>query len=109
MKWVVDNQLPVLLAAYLRGRGHECMHVIDVGLDAADDMDVWAYGLRKGAVVISKDGDFVALAARPGDVGRLLWVRLGNCRNLALLAAFDRLHDNIIAAFDAGQRIVEIR
>ena len=109
MKWVVDNQLPMLLAAYMRGRGHECVHVIDVGLDAADDVDVWGYGLREGAIVISNDEDFVALSARPGDGGRLLWVRLGNCRNAALLAAFDRLHDGIVAAFNSGQRIVEIR
>ena len=80
-----------------------------MGLDAADDIDVWAYGLRESAVVISKDEDFVVLSARPGDAGRLLWVRLGNCRNTALLAAFDRLHDSIVAAFDAGQRVVEIR
>jgi hypothetical protein len=39
----------------------------------------------------------------------LIWVHLGNCRNLALLAAFERLLDDLVAAIDAGQRIVEVR
>jgi predicted nuclease of predicted toxin-antitoxin system len=60
-------------------------------------------------VVVSKDEDFVFLANRAGDQGRLIWVRLGNCRNLTLLEAFDRLHDQLIAAVEAGQRIIEVR
>ena len=37
MKFIVDNQLPVALAEYLRDRGLDCQHVIEEGLgDAAD-------------------------------------------------------------------------
>jgi predicted nuclease of predicted toxin-antitoxin system len=60
-------------------------------------------------VVISKDEDFVFLANRPGDRGKLIWVRLGNCRNPALIAAFNRVHDQIFDALASGQRIVEVR
>jgi hypothetical protein len=35
-------------------------------------------------------------------------VRLGNCRNDALLAAFSASFDTIIAAFDSGQIVVEL-
>jgi predicted nuclease of predicted toxin-antitoxin system len=28
-------------------------------------------------IVVSKDDDFLILASRPGDRGRLIWVRLG--------------------------------
>ena len=59
--------------------------------------------------MVSKDEDFVFLANRPGDTGRLRWVRLGNCRNVPLLAAFDRTRDAIIGAILSGQRIVELR
>lgn len=30
--------------------------------------------------MISKDEDLLFLANRPGDKGRLVWVRLGDCR-----------------------------
>ena len=109
MEFLVDNQLPPLLAAHLRSHGHDAVHVADLGLDAADDVAVWAAATAAGRVVISKDEDFVLVATRPGDAGRLAWVRLGNCRNAALRGAFDRVLPALVAAFAAGQRVVEIR
>jgi len=109
MKLLVDNQLPLALAAFLRQRGHQCCHVIDLGLDEATDVQVWNRCVLEGWVLISKDEDFLFLAKRPGDTGRLIWVRLGNCRNPALVEAFARANDDLISAFDEGQRVVEIR
>jgi predicted nuclease of predicted toxin-antitoxin system len=109
MKFLVDNQLPLRLAVHLRSRGHECVHVLELALDEADDQALWARAVAAAQVVVSKDEDFVFLANRPGDAGRLVWVRLGNCRNPALLTAFDRVHDNLIRALESGERIVEIR
>ena len=109
MKLLVDNQLPAALAVHLRARGHECMHVIDLGLDEASDAELWIRCAAEAWVLVSKDEGFVFLANRSGDKGRLIWVRLGNCRNPALLEAFDRVHDDLVSAIDAGQRIVEVR
>ena len=109
MKFLIDNQLPQAIATFLRGPGYQCDHVLDLGLDEADDKDLWDRASRLGEVLISKDEDFAFLALRPGDIGQLVWVRLGNCRNPALLAAFDRLHDQLLLALQSGQRIVEVR
>jgi predicted nuclease of predicted toxin-antitoxin system len=109
MRLLIDNQLPAALAAHLRGRGHDCVHVADAGLDEASDLDIWNHCIAADRVLISKDEDFVFLSSRPGDAGRLIWVRLGNCRNPALLAAFDTVHDSLLAAFAAGTRVVEVR
>lgn len=109
MKLLVDNQLPAALAVYLRWRGHDCRHVIELGLDEVSDLELWRYAAVEKSVLVSKDEDFVFLANRAGDDGRLIWVRVGNCRNAALLSAFDRGHDDVVAAIEAGQRIVELR
>lgn len=109
MKLLIDNQLPPLLAAHLSRRGDECEHVVEVGLDEADDIELWNYCGRQGSILVSKDEDFVFLASRPGDSGRLIWVRLGNCRNTTLIEAFDRAYDHLALAFESGQRIVELR
>ena len=109
MKFLIDNQLPVRLAVYLRSRGHECRHVLDEGLDEADDLTVWTRAHRVGYVLVTKDEDFIFLANRPSDTGRMIWVRLGNCRNDALIEAFDRVLESIVAAIEGGQRIVELR
>ena len=108
MKLLIDNQLPLALAVHLRRRGHDCTHVAEIGLDEATDLDVWNHAARDNSVLISKDEDFVFLANRPKETGKLIWVRLGNCRNQALLTKFDQVHDALIFAIDAGQRIVEI-
>jgi predicted nuclease of predicted toxin-antitoxin system len=82
---LVDNQLPVALARYLTSLGHDCEHVETVNLDAASDAEIWQYATQRGAVVVSKDEDFLYLAARAESAARLVWVRLGNCRTSDLL------------------------
>jgi predicted nuclease of predicted toxin-antitoxin system len=109
MKFLIDNQLPRRLVVYLRSRGHECRHVIDQALDEASDLELWTRAGREDWVVVAKDEDFFFLANRPGDTGKLVWVRLGNCRNSALVEAFDRSLEGIVAAIEGGQRIVELR
>ena len=44
-----------------------------------------------------------------GDIGRLVWIRAGNCRKAALVdLVVDRLAA-IVAALDQGQCIIELR
>jgi predicted nuclease of predicted toxin-antitoxin system len=109
MKLLIDNQLPLQLAVHLRGKGDQCEHVLEIGLDESDDLQLWTQAAEAGQIVVSKDEDFVFLANRPGDTGRLIWVRLGNCRNAPLLAAFDHAYEAIARAVDSGQRIIELR
>ncbi len=109
MKLLIDHQLPSALAAFLRRRGHDCTHVANIGLSEAADVVIWDRAERDRAVLVSKDEDFLILVSRPASTGQLVWVRLGNCRNVALLAAFDRVHDRMIAAMASGRRVFEVR
>jgi predicted nuclease of predicted toxin-antitoxin system len=108
MRFVVDNQLPPRLARFLADAGHDAVHVAMVGLDAADDQTVWSWAVREARILVSKDEDFLYFAHRQGESGRLLWVRLGNCRREALLDAFGKSIDAIDAAFSSGHRVVEL-
>ena len=105
----MDNQLPPTLARFLSDHGHATKHVLDFGFDETPDLAVWDHALEHDMVLVSKDEDFVHLAKRPGDKGRLVWVRIGNCRKQSLLAAFARALPQIVAALKAGNRIVEVR
>jgi predicted nuclease of predicted toxin-antitoxin system len=109
VNFLVDNQLPTALARFLSAAGHPAQHVLDVTLNEADDRPIWDYAKTHGLIVISKDEDFVHLAQRPGETGRLLWVRMGNCRNDSLLAAFESALPKIEQSFMAGQHLVELR
>ena len=55
MKFLVENQLPLKLARHLAARGHEARHVLDIGLERADDPEVWARAIADGCAVVSKD------------------------------------------------------
>lgn len=109
MKFLVDNQLPAALAHYLTKRGFDCQHVLDAGLVESSDAEICRYASAQDRIIISKDEDFFNLATRPRSQIRLLWVRLGNCRKQALLAAVERLWPKIEACLKAGDRIVELR
>lgn len=109
MKFLVDNQLPPALSRFLVSRGLDCVHVLDVGLDEATDKEIWGYATAQGMILISKDEDFFYRSSCPGTAAPLVWVRLGNCRKQALLAAFDNALPQLIAALQAGNRVVEVR
>ena len=109
MRFLIDDQLPVALARWLESAGTQTQHVLEVGLEEATDAEIWSRAVTDGAIVVSKDDDFFLLANRPSDVGRLLWVRVGNCRRAALLARFTVAWPGIRDAVEQGQRIVELR
>lgn len=52
--------------------------------------------------MVSKDEDFFIWAMRPGDDGRLLWLRMGNCRTADLLSLPNRRWSEIVQAFEVG-------
>lgn len=109
MKFLVDNQLPLALSEYLRDRAHDCIHVLDIGLGTASDKDVCLYAEAEERIIITKDEDFFYFANQPQTKIKVIWVRLGNCRNAALLQAFEHHLPAIEFCLAAGDPIVEIR
>jgi predicted nuclease of predicted toxin-antitoxin system len=100
---------PGTLARWLRGRGCDAVHALERDLGQTDDRKLWNISTEEGRIMISKDEDFFILAMRPKDHGRLLWLRVGNCRTTDLLTLLNRKWPAIAEAFEAGQQIVEVR
>jgi predicted nuclease of predicted toxin-antitoxin system len=110
MKLLVDNQLPVALARYLSAEGWDCIHVRDVGLDAADDRIIWKYAAEHHLVIVSKDEDFQILANQQGGIPpQVVWVRIGNCRKNHLLEAFSRISPLMRTMLAEGRSVIEVR
>ena len=109
MNFLVDNQLPEALCRFLNERGYQSSHVLDLKMDEASDLEIWEYAAHGNWIVVSKDEDFLHLANRPGDTGKLLWMRIGNCRKQALLKTLDQELPAVVRAFAEGSRVVEIR
>ncbi len=109
MRFLVDNQLPPALARFIgNDLGAEADHVADLGFKELRDRQLWHYAAKEGYILISKDEDFVSLFQAEPVTG-LLWVRIGNCRRMHLLNAFERAWTAINECFARGDRFVELR
>ena len=108
MKFLVDNQLPRALATLLENFGHRAVHVLDIELSQVDDLAIWAYAAQNGYTIISKDADFADLALLARTEGRLIWVRIGNCRKSVLLEAFKNALKTIERELEAGETLIEL-
>lgn len=108
MKFLVDAQLPPALASWLRGKGHDAVHVDDVGLRDVDDADVSKFAEAEEAIVVTKDRDFIA-PLLIGSSPPIVWVRTGNAPTREILKTFDANWDEVEAYLAQGFAIVEIR
>ena len=107
MNFLIDAQLPPALCRWLRDRGHAAVHVFELGIPAASDTEIADRAEADGAVLVSKDEDFVTL--RLPDRFVFLWLRCGNATNRALTAWLELRWDQIEALLAQGERFVEVR
>ena len=69
---------------------------------------IWDQAKKTGAVIVSKDSDFVTLATLESEGPAVVWIRLGNTRQKALLEWFDPLSLKILSMLERGEKLIEI-
>jgi len=108
MRFLVDAQLPPALARWLASQSDvEADHVVDIGLLEAADIKIWLRAERDGSIIVTKDEDFIVFRARSKTVP-ILWIRIGNVTNKALLIRFEKDFPAIRAAFERGEELVRL-
>jgi predicted nuclease of predicted toxin-antitoxin system len=106
MKLLFDENLSPKLVQLLHDLFPNSIHVRDIGLEAADDPQVWDYAKGNGLIIVSKDADMHQRSFMFGAPPKVVWVRLGNCstsevevllrQNIDALKAF---HTDAYASF----------
>lgn len=108
MKFLVDAQLPHLLAIRIRELGHSARHTLDLcGGNRTPDADIAALADREDEVVVTKDADFIDSHLLFGSPSRLLLVAVGNISNFQLLELFGSQISLIISSLEQS-RLVEL-
>jgi predicted nuclease of predicted toxin-antitoxin system len=107
-RFVVNAQLPPALARMISDLGHEAEHVYDFTMESASDSEIWDYALNVGAIIVTKDEDFVARSNLVKTAPPIIWVRTGNLTKQALLTWFRPLFPEIVAKIQSGERLVEL-
>ncbi len=108
MRFLVDAQLPPALAWMLAAWGHEAEHVADRGLQAASDGVIWNLALHEGVAIVTKDEDFAQRRILAGAGPVVIWIRLPNTQRRALLAWFEAVLPEIVAAMQRGETLIEV-
>ena len=108
MHFLVDAQLPPALGKWLISQGHIASHVLDLGLERADDRTIWDRAIEIGAVIVTKDEDFAVRRVLEGKGPSIVWVRFGNTTRAEALARFEQHLRGILDALQQGEGLVEI-
>ena len=108
MKFIVDAMLPRKLVVLLRDHGHEARHVRSLGLSSTLDDSIWELAGRANEILISRDGDFVAMAQK-NDGTKLVLYRSGNTTLLRVLDDFQNALPTIAAFATSDKNILEVR
>ncbi len=104
---VVDNMMPTILVGHLKRLGYEAQSVRRFGVAGTSDKTIWPKVEDLGAILISKDWDFISLA-RNSHRGKLIHYRRGNETTAETLAAIEHELPIILQEFAAGKSTVVV-
>ncbi|TVR46476.1 MAG: hypothetical protein EA425_17185 [Puniceicoccaceae bacterium] len=90
MKFLDDAQLPKRLATQLNQLNHDARHTYDLSLgNRTGDDEIARIADQDGAVVVTKDLDFLDAHLLRGSPAKLLMVSTGKISNRVLLELFE--------------------
>jgi predicted nuclease of predicted toxin-antitoxin system len=105
--YLLDAQLPPVLAEAMRRAGYDAAHVVEFGMANATDGTIWNEAISRSAVLVTKDRDFSLLRAAKRQGPIVLWVRVGNIDNRALVRQFLAAMPQIAEAVARGETVIE--
>jgi predicted nuclease of predicted toxin-antitoxin system len=88
MKLLFDQNLSPKLVNRLADLYPNSSHVQSLGLDCANDDQVWVCARQNGFAIVSKDEDYNNLSVLRGSPPKVIWLQLGNCTTAQVEAAF---------------------
>jgi predicted nuclease of predicted toxin-antitoxin system len=105
----IDAQLSPALARWISETFGVVAHAMrDLGLREAKDVVIFHAAREAGAVVMSKDSDFVLLLERFGPPPQVLWVTCGNTSNARMREILLKGFPEARARLEQGEPLVEI-
>lgn len=105
----LDAQLSPQLARWIEETfGNECLHVRDLGLRDAEDPEIFHKARDAGAVVMTKDEDFISLVERNGPPPQVIWITAGNMSNAHFKSLLMKTFPDAMSLIASGETVVEI-
>ena len=109
MKVWVDAQLSPAIARWMKSQFTvEASPVRDLHLHTAKDRDIFMAARKAGAVIMSKDSDFVRLLEVNGKPSQIVWLTCGNTSNAHLQKILLEAWPKASSMLLSGEPLVEI-
>ncbi len=97
MKFLLDAQLPKKLSDFLKWKGYDSIHTLDLPKkNRTTDNEINDISIKEKRVVISKDGDFIESLLLSNKPYKLIYVAVGNITNKELIEIFSKNIDEIV-------------
>lgn len=105
--FIVDTQLPPVLARWLKSKGCDAVHTIFYPSGhLMTDSKIRHIAIQENRIVVTKDNDFFENFLLRGYPPRVLLLQFGNCTNQDLIGQFDLFFDVIREQFEQGAGLV---
>ncbi len=109
MKIWVDAQLSPAIAPWIANTfGVTAVALRDIGLRDAEDFEIFEAAKAQGAIVMTKDRDFVDLVDRYGVPPQIIWLTCGNTSNTRLREILSATLPDALELLRSGEMLVEI-
>jgi predicted nuclease of predicted toxin-antitoxin system len=79
VKLLFDENLSPRLVRLLNDVYPGCTHIHLLGMDQAEDAEIWRFAAAEGYTIVTKDADFDQRSFAYGHPPKVIWIRLGNC------------------------------
>lgn len=105
----IDAQMSPAIAAWMSSNfAVKAVAIRDLGLRDATDQSIFETARKEGAIVMTKDSDFVSLLERFGSPPQVIWVTCGNTSNARLKEILTNTLPKALEILKAGEELVEI-
>ena len=105
----VDAQFSPAIATWMQTTfGIEAYALRDIGLRDATDLEFFSQAKAVGAVILTKDRDFIELLDRLGHPPKVIWITCGNTSNQRLKEILGSQFLKALALLEGGETLVEI-
>jgi predicted nuclease of predicted toxin-antitoxin system len=99
-----DQNLSPRLVTRLADIFPRALHVSQIGMDRATDMEIWTYAREKNHIIVTKDSDFTDISVLEGAPPKVVWLQIGNATTDEVEALLRR-HYPAIQSLAADQEL----
>jgi predicted nuclease of predicted toxin-antitoxin system len=106
----IDAQLSPALAPWLASTfDFSALALRDLGLRDVTYREIFLAARREGAIVVTKDSDFVRLLKDLGPPPQVIWITCGNTSNANLKRILANTLPGALEFLRLGESLVEVR